>query len=275
MDGTGDRPLAPRVDAEQGAMKHMTIGEHLDELRKRLFYAVIGLFIAVVACLFFGKSLIRAIELPFTQAVARAAEKAPGKIDQHTALKFTDVTGPFTMYLKISFFAALVIAAPWVFYQLWMFVAAGLYQRERKWVQISIPFSVLLFLLGAWFAVFLSIPAIEFFILFGAGLDMEPIVTLTDYVDFMTNLVLAFGVVFEMPLVVLLLAKIGLMDMKKFNHFRPHVVVIIAVIAAVLAPPDFWSMVAMILPMWVLYEFGVLLAWLLILRKQKPVEIVD
>jgi sec-independent protein translocase protein TatC len=118
------------------------------------------------------------------------------------------------------------------------------------------------------FATCLSIPAIKFFIGFGDGMGIKPIIMLDDYVSFMTNLLLAFGVVFQVPLVVLVLARVGLVEMKTLRHYSRHVIVAMAVVAAVLAPPDLWSMIFMLLPMWLLYELGILLAWALVFRKK-------
>ena len=131
-----------------------------------------------------------------------------------------------------------------------------------------------LFVAGAAFAVVLSIPAIKFFIQFGNDLGIRPIITLDEYVGFMTNLLLAFGAVFQVPLVVLVLAKVGLVDMPRLRRYRAHVIVAMSVIAAVLAPPDLLSMLAMMLPMWLLYELGILLAWATVFRK-KPAEADD
>ncbi|MFB3892820.1 MAG: twin-arginine translocase subunit TatC [Phycisphaerae bacterium] len=261
-----DSDIEPE-DSEEAAMPRMTLGEHLDDLRKRLFLSVIGLTAAMILALIFGRELLNWIRHPYVVAM----EKAGLKPDMNVF----GVTEAFTMYLRVALYAGIVLASPWIIYQLWMFIGAGLYKREKRWVKMAVPFFVVLFATGAVFAVFLSIPAMRFFFsfgqnLFGSGEGVKLVIKLEDYIDFMTNLVLAFGAVFQMPLVVLVLAKIGLVDMRKLNRYRRHVIVAIAAIAAVLAPPDLGSMIAMVVPMWVLYEFGVLLAWLLILRKRKP-----
>ena len=244
-------------------LPRMSLGDHLEDLRKRLILAILGLSVAVGLSLLAGRTVISWIEYPYQQAMLHMGKP----ID----LKVLEVTGAFTMYLKVSFYAGLVMASPWVFYQLWQFVAAGLFRRERKYVYMAIPFSVLLFLGWAAFAVLLSIPAIEFFIRFGDSLHLEPIITLYEYVSFMMNLLLAFGIVFQMPLVVLVLAKVGLVNMGTLRRYRRHVLVGISIVAAILAPPDILSMIAMALPMWLLYELGVLMSWLLIFRK-RPAE---
>jgi sec-independent protein translocase protein TatC len=244
----------------------MTIGEHLDELRKRLFLSAAGLAVSMGLSLIFGKDILRWIEMPFNAAMAGLGVSAQ--------LSVMSVTGVFTTYLKVSLYSGLVLASPWILYQLWTFVGAGLHQHERRSVYLAMPLSAGLFVAGAAFAVVLSIPAIKFFIQFGNDLGIRPIITLDEYVGFMTNLLLAFGAVFQVPLVVLVLAKVGLVDMPRLRRYRAHVIVAMSVIAAVLAPPDLLSMLAMMLPMWLLYELGILLAWATVFRK-KPAEADD
>jgi len=247
-------------EADEAGHPKMTLGQHLDELRRRLIYAAIGLVAVMAVALIFGKQLIRLIEYPYNVAMQEAGREPQ--------LAMTGLTDAFSTYLRVSFYAALVVAAPWIVYQLWMFVAAGLYPNERRYVNRSIPFSVLLFLVGAAFGVQVSIPAMKFFVTFANSLGVQPIVTLDNYISFMTNLLLVFGLIFEVPLVVLVLAKVGLVNMRMLNRYRRHVVVAMAVFAAVFAPPDAMSMILMILPMWLLYEGGILLAWLLVFRKK-------
>jgi sec-independent protein translocase protein TatC len=257
---------AERSDAGDGAdrMPAMTLGEHLDDLRRRLVLSATGLALSMTLCLIFGKEIMVWIEKPFVAALT--------EMHKDPSLAVTTVTGVFTTYLRISFYAGLVLASPWIFYQLWSFVAAGLYRRERRYVWLALPFSLSLFLLGAVFATYLSIPAIKFFISFGDDMGIKPIIMLDDYVSFMTNLLLAFGAVFQVPLVVLVLARVGLVDLRMLHHYRRHVVVAMAAIAAVLAPVDPGSMMAMLLPMWLLYELGIFLAWLLVFRKNRTVS---
>jgi len=257
---------AERNDAGDGAdpMPAMTLGEHLDDLRRRLVYSAAGLMLAMVLCLAFGKEIMVWIEKPFVAALS--------EMHKDPSLAVTTVTGVFTTYLRISFYAGLVLASPWIFYQLWSFVAAGLYRRERRYVWLALPFSLFLFLLGAVFAIYLSIPAIKFFISFGDDMGIKPIIMLDDYVSFMTNLLLAFGAVFQVPLVVLVLARVGLVDLQMLHRYRRHVIVAMAAAAAILAPVDVVSMLAMLVPMCLLYELGVFLAWLLVFRKNRTIS---
>lgn len=251
------------VDEMHEPMVRMTLGEHLEDLRTRLFYCVIGLVLAMILTLSLGGYILDWLRLPFVHAMHDAL---PGKDD---SLKVFEITGAFSMYLRVALYAGLVLSSPWILYQLWMFIGAGLYKNEKRYVHMAVPFSAGLFLAGAAFAVRLSVPAIVFFLKFGQRFGIEPIITLEDYISFMIKLVLAFGVVFQMPLVVLVLAKVGLVDMKKLSHYRRHVVVACAAIAAILAPPDPGSMFLMLLPMWLLYEAGIGLSWLLIFRRRR------
>jgi len=238
----------------------MTLGEHLEELRRRIIYALLGVALALAVALALGRQLIELIEYPYAVAMARAGLKPQ--------LAVLAISGGFTMWATVALYAALVAASPWVFYQLWMFVAAGLHTHERRWIVWAVPFSAALFAGGAAFAVGVSIPAIGFFIEFDKWLPgVTPIITLQDYVHFMAALTATMGLVFQMPLAVLVLAKTGLASMKGFNKYRRHVILAISVFAAVFAPPDLLSMFLMGLPMWALYELGVVLAYFLVLRR--------
>ena len=261
-DADAIEPMDARDDADP--MPAMTLGEHLDDLRRRLFYSAGGLALGVVLCLIFGKQIMVWIETPFVAALT--------SMGKDPSLAVTTVTGAFGTYLRISVYAGLVLSSPWIFYQLWSFVAAGLYARERRYVWLALPFSLSLFLLGAVFAAYLSIPAIKFFISFGDEMGIKPIILLDEYVSFMTNLLLAFGAVFQVPLVVLVLARVGLVQAQTLRRYRRHVIVAMAAVAAVLAPADVFSMMAMLVPMCLLYELGVFLAWLLVFRKKRTVS---
>ncbi|MCL2701925.1 MAG: twin-arginine translocase subunit TatC [Phycisphaerae bacterium] len=238
----------------------MTLGEHLGELGRRGRYALIGVAVATAGALWFGERLIRLCEQPFLRAMEQAGHRPE--------LTMIGLTDAFMTYLRVGLYAGLVAASPWVFYQLWMFVAAGLYRHERRVVLWAIPFSVLLFVAGAAFAVWVSGPAIGFFLGFAGTLGVVPIVTLEAYISFMTNLLLAFGLVFQVPLVVLVLAWVGLIEHKTLSQYRRHIIVAMAIVAALLAPPDALSMILMVLPMWLLYELGVGLAWVMVFRKR-------
>ena len=242
----------------------MSLGEHLEELRTRLIYAVAGLMIAMVLGLVLGKPLLQFLTHPYSVAC-----KSLGATDE---LMVTSAGAGLDAYLQISFYFGLILAGPWILIQLWLFISAGLYPKERQYISRSIPFSLGLFVLGgAFFVWFVAVPALKFLIWFDQWMGLKPMVTLTSHMSFMTDMILTFGLAFQLPLAVLILAKVGIADMGTFNRFRKHVVVAIAAFSAVFAPGDPWSMVLMAIPMWMLYELGVGLAYLSI-RKQKKEE---
>ncbi|MFP4106105.1 MAG: twin-arginine translocase subunit TatC, partial [Phycisphaerae bacterium] len=170
-------------------------------------------------------------------------------------------TGAFMLYLKVSFYCGLLLSAPWILYQMWKFVAAGLYPHERRSITIILPAAGSLFIVGAAFCVLLIIsPAVEFFVAFNKLLQVEPIITIGSYVKFVISLMLAFGLAFQTPLVIFVLARLGLVSVGTLRKYRKHVIIVILTLSAMLTPPDIFSQVALAVPIFLLYEVGVLLA---------------
>lgn len=245
----------------------MSLGDHLEELRMRLIYAVAGLVVAMVLGLVLGQPLLQFLKHPYSVAC-----QSLGVPDR---LMITSAGAGLDAYLQLSFYFGLILAAPWILVQIWLFISAGLYPNERKYVSRTLPFSLSLFILGGLFFLwFVAVPALKFLIWFDIWMGLEPMVTLTSHMSFMTDMILTFGLAFQLPLAVLILAKVGIADMDTFNKFRKHVVVAIAAFSAIFAPGDPWSMILMAIPMWLLYELGVGLAYLSI-RKQKQQEQAD
>lgn len=253
-DEPGRRRKAP--------LKQMTLGEHLEELRTRLIYAVVGLMLAMGVGLYFGKDVVVFFEQPYFKVMT--------EMGKEPHLVVTRVGEGFAIYMRVSFYVGLILASWWILYQMWMFIASGLYPSERRYVQISVPISVVLFITGAaFFYYYVSLPALRFFLMFDDIVGVEPMITIREYIHFITSMMFVMGLVFQMPLVVLVLARIGVANLKTFNRYRRHVIVGIAAFSAVFAPADPFSMLAMSVPMWLLYEIGVGFSWLLIFRKQK------
>jgi sec-independent protein translocase protein TatC len=250
-------------EQEQEATR-MSLGEHLDELRRRVIYSLLGLATAMAAALVFGREIVWVLKHPYDAALQQVEPGADA------GLAVLSAGAGFDAYMRISFYCGLVIACPWILYQLWLFISAGLYPNERRYVSRSVPFSVLLFLGGtAFFYFFVAVPAIRFLLWFDRYMGLKPMVTLQSHVGFMTDMFLAFGIAFQTPLAILILAKVGLVDMKMLNRYRRMAIFAILVFSAVFAPPDALSMLAMAVPMWLLYEFGVLLAFLAIRKRQR------
>ena len=235
----------------------MTLGEHLEELRLRIILALIGLAAGMVVGLVFGNNILHYLRQPYEQIYASA---------ELVALKPAE---GFSCYLRVSLLAGLVLSSPWMFYQFWMFVSAGLYPRERRYVLFAVPFSSVLFIGGAaFFLKVASVPVLKFFVDMNQWLDVKTQLTVSNYVGFMASLMLIFGLAFQMPLAMLLMAKMGLVTTAGLNRARKFVIAGIFIVAAIVTPPGPVVHLALALPMWALFELGVLLCWLLAGRRK-------
>jgi sec-independent protein translocase protein TatC len=169
----------------------------------------------------------------------------------------------FVAYMKISLISGLILTCPWVFYQLWMFVAAGLYEHERNYVRTAVPFSAALFVVGALFFLFVVAPiSLRFFLGFNDLLGVASNWTLQKYVSFVTLLMLVFGLGFQTPIAVFILARTGLVSLQALRSVRKYVFLSVFIISAAVTPPDVISQVTLGLPLYGLYELGMLLALL-------------
>ena len=195
----------------------MSLGDHLEELRARVLLALVGLAVGVGVCLFFGTWLIRFIEMPYEQVRAHHKELQ--------ALAYLAPADAFIAYTKIAIIAGLIVSSPWVFYQLWMFVGAGLYPHEKRYVYMAVPFCVTLFVLGALFFLFvIARITLEFFVTFGNFIGVVPMWMLDRYVSFITLMMLVFGLAFQTPVVVFVLNKIGLVSIQTLRSIRKYAV---------------------------------------------------
>jgi sec-independent protein translocase protein TatC len=168
----------------------------------------------------------------------------------------------FMAYMKIAMIAGLILTCPWVFYQIWMFVAAGLYPKERQYIYKAVPFSAGLFVIGALFFLFgIAYVTLRFFLLFGDTVNVASQWTLQKYVSFITLLMLVFGLAFQTPIAVFILVRTGLVSIKTLRSYRKYVLLGLAVLAAVATPsPDPLSMLALLGPLYALYEVGIILS---------------
>jgi len=241
----------------------MTFLEHLQELRKRILVVIVTVLAAFVALYaFLDKKLVELSMLPMTKAIAGKGH-----------FQFTSPAEGFIFSLKISFIAALFVSLPVIFYELWKFVAPALYKKERMLIFPFIIFSTILFAGGAAFGYFVVFPfAFQFFANFSfSGVEMNP--RLNDYFTFATRMLLAFGLVFEFPLVAVFFGRIGIIDTKFLNRNRKYAVIVIFIAAAVLTPgPDVISQLLLAGPLWILYELSVLLVWIFGPKSEKPEE---
>lgn len=241
----------------------MSLGDHLEELRYRVILAVIGLAVALVASLFFGKTIISFLEKPYFMAMGKDARM--------------QVLGPaegFISYMNISLVTGVIIASPWIFYQLWMFVAAGLYPHEKRYVYLAVPFSAALFITGALFFIFVIAPiTLKMLVLFNKQvLEVDSNFTFQKYISLITVMMLVFGLTFQTPIAVFFLNKIGLLSLDALYKSRRFVILGVIVAAAAATPgSDMFSLFALAIPMYLLFELGILLCYFFN-RKQNIIQ---
>ena len=314
-------PYNPRMASSQQDFNpddfQMSIGDHLEELRRRILLGIIGLVPAVLVCLLFGRQILGFLCRPLLRAEQR--------YDINPQLSSVQISDAFMVYMKVSMIAAIAFAGPWIVYQLWKFIGAGLYPKERKYVTKYIPLSIILMLCGMLFVYYVVLPfSLQFFIGFTADfpLQLPSIVdpataastaqptyvqavpgnpahpaefqmwfdtlqrrlkifvggnvrvvpygpdsllatsfTLPDYLDLVLQLLLTFGLAFQLPIVVMALARIGLVEIATFQHWRRYVYLGLSMLAAALAPGDVvTATVALLVPLILLYELGIFLA---------------
>jgi sec-independent protein translocase protein TatC len=222
---------------------------HLVELRDRLLRCVIAL-VLVFICLFpWARELYSLLAKPLLASLPVGGQ-----------LIATEVTAPFFVPIKVTLMAALVIALPYLLYQIWAFVAPGLYAHEKKLVMPLVATSTLLFLCGMAFAYFLVFPIVFHFIISVAPEGVAVMTDIGKYLDFVLTLFLAFGVTFEVPVAVVILVRMGMVSVAKLREIRPYVIVGAFVIGAIFTPPDVVSQVMLAVPLWVLYELGIFVA---------------
>ncbi len=231
--------------------KRMSLADHLEELRRRLFLAMIGLVVTTVAGLIFGRDLIQFLSAPYNQVVG------------DKGLAVLSVSAGISAYFKVSLLGGLIVSSPWIFYQFWMFISAGLYPYEKRYVNYSLPFAVVLFLAGAaFFYFFVAEQVLTFLLGFSESMGLEPVITLQSYIGFITTMMVVMGLGFQTPLVILVLTRTGLVSRKTMGEHRKHVIVGILIACAILTPPDIFSQLAVAIPIWMLFEMGMLLSYL-------------
>ena len=242
--------------AEEESLAEGSLISHLLELRDRLMRAVISIGVLFVPCAFFSKELFTLIALPLMN-----------KMPQGTSMIATSVVAPVMAPLKLALFVALFAAMPYVLYQAWAFVAPGLYKREKRFAIPLVISSIVLFYAGVAFAYFVVFPLMFGFLTGTAPVGVQVMTDMTNYLDFVVLLFFAFGVAFEIPVATVLLAATGLVRVETMAKNRGYVVLGIFVIAAFLTPPDAISQSFMAVPMYLLYEIGIVLSRVLLREK--------
>lgn len=222
---------------------------HLFELRTRLLRSIIAVVIVLVVLFPWAKEIYAILAEPLLKT-----------LPQGSTMIATDVTGTFLVPLKVTLMTAFLIALPYVLWQAWAFVAPGLYQHEKRLVTPVIVSSVAFFMIGMAFAYFFVFPVMFSFF---AGYTPPGVQMMTDidkYLSFVLAMFLAFGLTFEVPIIVLVLVRMRVVSLEKLRSIRSYVIVGAFVIGAILTPPDVLSQLMLAVPLWVLYELGLFLA---------------
>jgi sec-independent protein translocase protein TatC len=247
-DTTELEPEAGSPEPEEDAVESgkMTFLEHLDELRKRLVRVVSYLGIGFIGSWYFAKPIYHFISIPFLRWLPKG----------HT-LVYTSPTDPFTIYMKVAFITGIFFTAPLSLYEVWRFIAPGLYRKEKKYVVPFMTTSMILFLLGGAFCYYVVLPQAYGFLI-GMGIDFTPMVTVNEYLDLTLMMLLGFGLIFEMPVIVAFLSMFGLVSAKfLWDKFRYSIVIIVA-LAAVLSPTgDAFNLLIWAAPMIILYVISI------------------
>ncbi|MEO8976804.1 MAG: twin-arginine translocase subunit TatC [Casimicrobiaceae bacterium] len=235
------------TDAQESPQE--TFMSHLVELRSRLLKAVVVVLVIFLALTPFSKELYTLVAKPLMHALPHGA-----------TMIATDVTGTFLVPLKVTLLAAFLVSLPWVLWQIWAFVAPGLYRNEQRLALPLIVSSVVFFFIGMSFAYFLVFPWIfAFFVSFTPD-GVQMMTDIDKYLSFVLWMFLAFGVTFEIPVVLVVLVRLGVVPLAKLRQFRRYVIVGAFIVAAVITPPDVVSQLMLAVPMCLLYELGLFAA---------------
>jgi len=232
---------------------------HLEELRRRLIVCFIAVGIGFVLSYGFKEKLFHILTRPL-MGVMQAGEK----------LIFTGLPEAFFTYLKVAFLSGIILATPIIFYEFWMFVAPGLYEKEKRLLVPIVSLSTVFFVGGAFFGYFIVFPyGFQFFLGFASDI-VKPLPSMREYLSFASKLLLAFGLVFELPLIITFLAKLGIVSVPFLKKNRKYALLLFFIAAAILTPPDVVTQIMMALPLMVLYEISIIGAR--IFGKKKTIE---
>jgi sec-independent protein translocase protein TatC len=228
----------------------MSLTEHLIELRKRLIRSVIILGIGFGVCYYYKDWIFDIITQPLTQVLPK-----------NSYLIYTGLTEAFFVYMKLAFFASLIITSPFILYQIWKFISPGLLPKEKKYVVPFVLSSSLLFIGGILFGYFIVLPpAFEFFVSFN-NKYLQAMISFKDYLSLFVTFLLGFGLSFELPIFIFFLTKLGIVNAKMLSKQRKYAILVIFIVAAILTPsPDALSQILMAIPLLFLYEVSIFVA---------------
>ncbi|HKF46526.1 MAG TPA: twin-arginine translocase subunit TatC [Terracidiphilus sp.] len=233
---------------ERAELPGMSLMEHLEELRKRIVHSAIYLALGFVVAYFFHVRLYGFIQAPLDRL--------------HIKLNYTHPMDPLNLYLQVALIGGAILASPFILYQVWLFIAPGLYQRERRFVVPFMSATVGLFLAGAAFGYFYVLPGALKILIVDFGSKFNPMVTIEEYTGFFLSIILGLGISFELPILIFFLAMFGIVSPKFLWKNIRYAILIIFLVAAIITPsPDPWTMCIYAIPMLTLYMIGIAVAW--------------
>lgn len=240
---------------------HLTLRDHLLDLRNRLKWAVIWLGVGFCGSYYWSQQIFHWLMQPVFKALPEGEK----------ALHFASSVEPFLIYLKVALYAGLFVASPFILWQLWAFIAPGLYRKEKRAILPFVVTATLFFIGGAAFGYLVILPPAFDFLIKSAGPDIKPVLMMDDQLGLVMMLLIAFGIIFEMPLILTFLAMVGFVDYKFLSKYRRHAIVVNTIIAAIVTPTgDPFNLALMAVPMMLCYELGILGAW--IFRKKDATQ---
>ena len=227
----------------------LSLRDHLMELRKRLKWALVWLMLGFGASYYWSQQIFHFMMQPVFAALPEGER----------ALHFASSVEPFIIYLKVGLYSGLFVSSPFIFWQIWMFVAPGLYRRERRKIAPFVLAATVFFVAGAAFCYLVILPPAFQFLINTAGPDIKPVLMMDEQLGLVMMMLLAFAIIFELPMVLTLFAMMGVVDYKFLSKYRRHAIIVNVIIAAFVTPTgDPFNLALMALPMMVCYELGVL-----------------
>jgi len=245
--------VSSSVNGPEGeAMPTMGFLEHLEELRRRIVYSLIAIIIAFFGCWFAAPRLVGIMQKPIIDVLHQ--------VHQSEKLVYQHPVDPFNLYIKVAGVAGLFVVSPFVLYQLWLFIAPGLYRNEKRYVFPFLLSTVALFLSGGYFAYRVVLPnALK--VLIGFGSQFQPMITIEEYTSLFVTIIVGIGIIFEMPILVFFLALMGIVSAGWMWRNIRYSILGIFIVAAIIAPPDIVNMCIFAAPMLVLYMLSIAIAW--------------
>jgi sec-independent protein translocase protein TatC len=248
VDATDAIGKAREAVTQRAELPGMSLMEHLDELRKRIVHSALYLMAGFLVAYIFHEKLYGFIQSPLDRL--------------HIKLNYTHPMDPLNLYLQVSLIGGAILSSPFILYQVWLFIAPGLYQKERRFVVPFMGATVGLFLLGAGFGYFYVLPGALKILIVDFGKQFNPIVTIEEYTGFFLSIILGLGISFEMPILIFFLALFGIVSPRFLWKNIRYAILAVFLVAAIITPsPDPWTMCIYAIPMLALYLIGIGVAW--------------